>query len=231
MSDVPRARATVFDTSVSGLASIAGERLSSSYRASVASFRRGPGVFKVDWALSGAVPWTAEVARRAGTVHVGGAFEEIATSEDEVARGRHSSSPYCIVVQACVADATRAPEGRHTLWAYCHVPNGSDVDMTERIERQIERFAPGFRDLILARSSTSTAEAERHNANYLGGDISGGAGTLRQTIFRPALRWNEYRAAAGLYLCSASTPPGGGVHGMCGWGAARTVLGDLHARG
>ena len=142
------------------------------------------------------MPWTAEVARRAGTVHVGGTFEEIAASEDDVAHGRHSESPYCIVVQASVADATRAPAGQHTLWAYCHVPNGSSVDMTEQIERQIERFAPGFRDLVLARVSTSTAEGERHNANYLGGDISGGAGTLRQTIFRPALRWNEYRTGA-----------------------------------
>lgn len=232
MSDVPRARAILFDTSVPGLVAIAGERLSSRYKASVAHFRRGPGVFKVDWALSGPVPWTAEVARRAGTVHVGGTFEEIAASEDDVAQGRHSESPYCIVVQASVADATRAPSGQHTLWAYCHVPNGSSVDMTERIERQVERFAPGFRDLVLARASTSTAEGERHNANYLGGDISGGAGTLRQTIFRPALRWNEYRTgAAGLYLCSASSPPGGGVHGMCGWGAARTALDDLHSHG
>jgi phytoene dehydrogenase-like protein len=232
MSDVPSARATVFDTSVPALVSIAGERLSSRYKASVAHFRRGPGVFKVDWALSGPVPWAAEVARRAGTVHVGGTFEEIAASEDDVARGRHSESPYCIVVQASVADVTRAPVGQHTLWAYCHVPNGSGDDMTERIERQIERFAPGFRDLVLARVSTSTAEGERHNANYLGGDISGGAGTLRQTIFRPAVRWNEYRVgAAGLYLCSASTPPGGGVHGMCGRGAARTVLDDFHIGG
>ncbi|MGA2124071.1 MAG: NAD(P)/FAD-dependent oxidoreductase [Acidimicrobiales bacterium] len=231
MSDVPSARATVFDTSVPGFVAIAGDRLSSRYKASVANFTPGPGVFKVDWALSGPVPWTAEVARRAGTVHVGGSFEEIAASEEDVARGRHSKSPYCLVVQASVADATRAPAGQHTLWAYCHVPNGSDVDMTERIENQIERFAPGFRDLILAKVSTSTADGERHNANYLGGDISGGAGTLRQTIFRPAVRWNEYRAGAGLYLCSASTPPGGGVHGMCGWGAARAVLRDLHGRG
>jgi phytoene dehydrogenase-like protein len=231
MSDVPSARATVFDTSVPGLLAIAGERLSSRYQASVSRFERGPGVFKVDWALSGPVPWTAEVARRAGTVHVGGTFEEIAASEDDVVHGRHSESPYCIVVQASVADATRAPVGQHTLWAYCHVPNGSSVDMTERIERQIERFAPGFHDLVLSRVSTSTAEGESHNANYLGGDISGGAGTLRQTIFRPALRWNEYRTGTtGLYLCSASTPPGGGVHAMCGWGAARTVLGDLHVR-
>lgn len=228
LSDVPRARATLFDTSASGLVEVAGERLSSKYKSSVARFKRGPGVFKVDWALSGPVPWAAEPCHRAGTIHVGGTFEEIASSEDDVARGRHSEKPYCIVVQASVADATRAPHGQHTLWAYCHVPNGSDVDMTERIESQIERFAPGFGDLILARVSTSSADGERHNPNYLGGDITGGAGTLRQTIFRPATRWNEYRTGTpGLYLCSSSTPPGGGVHGMCGWGAARTVLGDL----
>jgi phytoene dehydrogenase-like protein len=232
MGDMPSARATMFDTSAPGLLAIAGDRLPSRYKRSVRHFERGPGVFKVDWALSGPVPWTAEVARRAGTVHVGGTFEEVAASEDDVAKGRHSETPYCIVVQASIADATRAPSGQHTLWAYCHVPNGSNVDMTERIERQIERFAPGFHDLVLARVSTSTTESERHNANYLGGDISGGAGTLRQTLFRPALRWNEYRTgAAGLYLCSASSPPGGGVHGMCGWGAARTVLDDLHIRG
>jgi phytoene dehydrogenase-like protein len=232
LSDIPATRATLFDTSAQGMVDIAGDRLSSRYKSSVARFERGPGVFKVDWALSGPVPWSAEACRSAGTVHVGGTFDEVAASEDDVARGRHNERPYCIVVQASVADATRAPGGQHTLWAYCHVPNGSDVDMTERIEAQIERFAPGFRDLILARVSTSTAEGEDHNPNYLGGDITGGAGTLRQTVLRPALRWNEYRTGTpGLYLCSASTPPGGGVHGMCGYGAARTVLTDLKVRG
>jgi phytoene dehydrogenase-like protein len=231
LSDIPSARATLFDTSAQGMVDIAGERLSSRYRSSIARFERGPGVFKVDWALSGPVPWSAADCQSAGTVHVGGTFDEVAASELDVARGRHSERPYCIVVQASVADATRAPSGQHTLWAYCHVPNGSDVDMTERIEAQIERFAPGFRDLILARVSTSTKEGEKHNPNYLGGDITGGAGTLRQTVLRPAMRWNEYRTGtAGLYLCSASTPPGGGVHGMCGYGAARTVLSDLKVR-
>jgi phytoene dehydrogenase-like protein len=176
------------------------------------------------------VPWSAEPCRRAATVHVGGSFDEVASSEKDVALGRHSEKPFCIVVQASVVDDTRAPSGQHTLWGYCHVPNGSDVDMTELIEHQIERFAPGFRDLILARVSTSTADGERHNPNYLGGDITGGAGTLRQTLFRPTARWNSYRTGTpGLYLCSASTPPGGGVHGMCGYGAARTVLADLKA--
>jgi phytoene dehydrogenase-like protein len=177
------------------------------------------------------VPWRAGACRRAGTLHLGGTFEEVAESEADVAHGRHAERPYCIVVQASVADPTRAPLGQHTLWAYCHVPNGSDVDMSSRIEEQIERFAPGFRDLVLARSTTSSVDAERHNPNYLGGDITGGAGTLRQTLFRPTVRWNPYRTGTpGLYLCSASTPPGGGVHGMCGWGAARTVLKDLQGR-
>jgi phytoene dehydrogenase-like protein len=228
LGDLPRSRVTLFDTSAWGLVDIAGERLSARYKSGVTRFRRGPGVFKVDWALSGLVPWTAEACRRAATVHVGGTFAEVAASESDVAQGRHSDAPFCIVVQASVADETRAPKGQQTLWAYCHVPNGSDVDMTERIEAQIERFAPGFRDLILARVTTSPTEGERHNPNYLGGDITGGAGTLRQTLLRPTLRWNNYRTGTpGLYLCSASTPPGGGVHGMCGYGAARTVLADL----
>ncbi len=231
LGDLPRSRATLFDTSAHGLVDIAGERLSARYKSGVARFQRGPGVFKVDWALSGPVPWTAEACRRAGTVHVGGAFDEVAASEKDVAQGRHSDTPFCIVVQASVVDDTRAPKGQQTLWAYCHVPNGSDVDMTERIESQIERFAPGFRDLILQRVVTSTADGERHNPNYLGGDITGGAGTLRQTLFRPTARWNSYRTGTpGLYLCSASTPPGGGVHGMCGYGAARTVVADLRGR-
>ena len=228
LSDLPAARATLFDTSAWGLVDIAGERLSARYKAGVARFQRGPGVFKVDWALAGPVPWSAEVCRRSATVHVGGTFDEVASSEEDVSLGRHAERPFCIVVQASVADDTRAPDGQHTLWGYCHVPNGSNVDMTERIENQIERFAPGFRDLILARVSTPTADAERHNPNYVGGDITGGAGTLRQTIFRPTVRWNPYRTGTpGLYLCSASTPPGGGVHGMCGFEAARTVLSDL----
>jgi len=231
LSDLPSARATLFDTSAWGMVDIAGERLSARYKAGVAKFQRGPGVFKVDWALSGPVPWSVESCRRAATVHVGGTFDDVASSEKDVSLGRHSEKPFCIVVQASVVDNTRAPNGQHTLWAYCHVPNGSNVDMTERIESQIERFAPGFRDLILARVTTSTADGERHNPNYLGGDIAGGAGTLRQTLFRPTARWNSYRTGTpGLYLCSASTPPGGGVHGMCGYGAARTVLSDLKVR-
>ncbi|MFI5034981.1 MAG: phytoene desaturase family protein [Acidimicrobiales bacterium] len=232
LGDLPGARAILFDTSPAMLVDVAGERLGARYRAGVARFRRGPGVFKVDWALAGAVPWSAPACRRAATVHLGGAFEEVASAEADVARGRHAERPYCIVVQASVVDATRAPAGQHTLWAYCHVPNGSDVDMTAAIEDQIERFAPGFRDLILARATSSAVQTEAHNANYLGGDIAGGAGTLRQTVFRPTVRWNPYRTGTpGIYLCSASTPPGAGVHGMCGVGAARAALADLRRRG
>jgi phytoene dehydrogenase-like protein len=228
LAELPAARAILFDTSLETLLAVAGRELPARYRSAAARFRHGPGVCKVDWALSGPVPWTAAVCRRAGTLHLGGSFEEVAQSEGDVAAGRHAVRPYCLVVQPGVADPTRAPAGQETLWAYCHVPTGSTVDMTERIEAQVERFAPGFRDLVLARSTMTAMDAEVHNPNCVGGDISGGAGTLRQTIFRPTMRWNPYRTGApGIYLCSASTPPGGGVHGMCGVGAARAALADL----
>ena len=168
---------------------------------------------------------SAEACRRPPTVHVGGTFEEVARSESEVAAGRHSDQPFCIVVQPSVVDPSRAPAGHHTLWAYCHVPNGSTVDMTARIEAQIERFAPGFRDLVLARTTTSSAELEAHNPNYVGGDIAAGAMSVRQTVFRPTVALRSYRTPVqGLYFCSACTPPGGGVHGMCGERAARAAL-------
>ncbi len=185
---------------------------------------------KVDWALSGPVPWEAEACRRAGTVHVCGPLEDVERSEAEVTAGRHAEKPFCLVAQPGVVDPSRAPEGQHTLWGYCHVPSGSTTDMTEAIEAQIERFAPGFGRLILARSTMTAVEMEAYNPNYIGGDINGGASDLRQTVLRPTARWNPYRTALkGVYLCSASTPPGGGVHGMCGLGAARTVLADLGA--
>jgi phytoene dehydrogenase-like protein len=228
LSDLPEARATLFDTSTETMVAVAGERLSARYRRAVGRFQHAPGVCKVDWALSGPVPWSAPECRRAVTVHVGGTFEEVARAEADVLAGRHPERPFCIVVQPSVVDPTRAPKGASTLWAYCHVPNGSTIDMTSRIEDQIERFAPGFKDLVLARSTSTAMDGERHNPNYVGGDINGGAGTLRQTVFRPTMRWNGYRTGAkGLYLCSASTPPGGGVHGMCGVGAAKAVLADL----
>ena len=231
LADLPEADAVLLDVSPRHLANLAEDRLSATYRAALGRFRYGPGVCKVDWALSGPVPWEAPACRQAGTVHVGGTLEEVAASEAEVAAGRHPERPFCLVAQAGVVDPSRAPDGKHTLWAYCHVPSGSSVDMTERIEAQIERFAPGFRDLVLARATKTAAETERANPNYVGGDITGGMATLRQTVFRPTVRWDNYRTSSpGLYLCSASTPPGGGVHGMCGYGAARAALADMSRR-
>jgi phytoene dehydrogenase-like protein len=207
---------------------MAGDALPGRAARALGRYRYGPGVCKVDWALSGPVPWRASECADAGTLHLGGTFEEIAQSEADVAAGRHPERPYCLVAQPCVVDPSRAPAGHHALWAYCHVPNGSDVDMTDRIEDQIERFAPGFRDLVLARSTTTAVQEEEHNPSYVGGDINAGAATLRQMVFRPTVRWNPYRTALrGVYLCSAATPPGGGVHGMCGLGAAHAVLRDL----
>jgi phytoene dehydrogenase-like protein len=228
LHDLPPARATVLDVTPRQLIDLAGARLPGRYRRGLERFRYGPGICKVDWALDGPVPWQADVCREAVTLHVGGTFAEVAQSEAEVAAGRHPDRPFCLVTQPSVLDPTRAPAGKHTLWAYCHVPNGSNVDMRERIEAQIERFAPGFRDLILGQVTTSAVETEAHNPSYVGGDIGAGAATLRQTVFRPTVRWNPYRTGLeGVYLCSASTPPGGGVHGMCGTGAARTALHDL----
>jgi len=230
LDELPSARAVLLDVTPRQLIGLAAGRIAGRHRRALDRFRYGPGVCKVDWALRGPVPWQAAACREAGTVHVGGAFDEVARSESEVAAGRHPERPFCLVAQPGVVDPTRAPAGQHTLWGYCHVPSGSDVDMSERIEAQIERFAPGFRDLILARSVRTAAQMERYNPNDVGGDIGGGAGTLRQTFFRPTPRWNPYRTALpGVYLCSSSTPPGGGVHGMCGDWAARTVLADLRA--
>lgn len=228
VADLPGAKAVLLDISPRHLTELAEARLSSSYKAALRRFRYGPGVCKVDWALSGPVPWEAPACRQAGTIHVGGTLEEVAASEAEVAAGRHPERPFCLVAQPGVVDPSRAPDGQHTLWAYCHVPSGSSVDMTERIEAQIERFAPGFRDLVLAKVAKTAAETERTNPNYVGGDITGGMATLRQTVFRPTVRWDNYRTSSpGLYLCSASTPPGGGVHGMCGYWAARSALADI----
>jgi phytoene dehydrogenase-like protein len=228
LADLPPARAVLLDVTPRQFLEIAGDRIPARYRQAMQRFSYGPGVCKVDWALDGPVPWAAAACREAGTVHLGGTLAEVARSEADVAAGRHPDRPYCLVAQAGVVDPTRAPAGKHTLWAYCHVPSGSTVDMAGRIEAQIERFAPGFRDLILARAVRTAAEMEQHNPNYVGGDINSGAGTLRQTVFRPASRWNPYRTALpGVYLCSASTPPGGGVHGMCGSGAALAALADL----
>ena len=228
LADLPPARATLLDVSPRAFLTMAGEQLPSRYRDALARFRYGPGICKVDFALSGPVPWQNEAARRAGTLHLGGGFEEIAAAEAAVARGQHPESPYVLVVQAGVADPTRAPEGQHALWAYCHVPSGSTVDMTARIEAQIERFAPGFTDLVLARRTRTAAQEEEMNPNYVGGDIACGMSTMRQVLARPVARWNPYRTPLrGVYLCSSATPPGPAVHGRCGELAALTALRDV----
>ncbi len=228
LADLPPARAVMLDVTPRQLLEMAGDRLPGSYRRAMSRFRYGPGVCKVDWALDGPVPWKNDACRRTVTIHAGGTIAEVARSEAAVAAGQHPEQPFCLVTQPGVVDQTRAPAGKQTLWAYCHVPSGSDVDMAGRIEAQIERFAPGFRDLILARSVLTAADMERYNPSYVGGDIAGGASTLRQTIGRPALRWDPYRVPLpGTYLCSGSTPPGGGVHGMCGMWAAKAALRDL----
>jgi phytoene dehydrogenase-like protein len=223
-SDLPAARVALFDTTPQGLAAIAGDRLPSTTRRRYERFRFGPGVFKLDWALDGPIPWTAPGLARAATIHLGGTLEEVAASEREVAAGRHAARPFTLLVQYAPWDQSRAPAGRTTAWAYCHVPNGSAIDMTEAIEAQVERFAPGFRDRILARSSHTAPEMEAHDANYVGGDINAGVSDIRQLLFRPILALDPYRAGPGLYLASSSAPPGGGVHGMAGYLAARSAL-------
>jgi phytoene dehydrogenase-like protein len=225
VDDLPKSKVTMLDLTPRQVVRVAGHRLPGRYVRALRRYRYGPGVFKVDWALDGVVPWKAEGCARAATVHVGGSLEEIAASEHEVWLGKAPERPFVLVAQQSLFDDARAPAGKHTLWAYCHVPNGSREDMTERIEAQIERFAPGFRDLVLERSVRGPAEIERHNENYVGGDINGGVQDLRQLYTRPAIRLNPYSTpVTGLYICSSSTPPGGGVHGMCGYHAARAAL-------
>jgi phytoene dehydrogenase-like protein len=224
LAALPPARAVFFDVTPRQLVAMAGDRLSPGMRRHAERFRFGPGVFKIDWALDGPVPWTAEGPRRAATVHLGGTLDEIAAGEADVAAGRHPDRPYVLFVQYAPWDTSRAPAGKTTAWAYCHVPAGSDVDMTARIEAQVERFAPGFRDLVLARAVHGPAAMEAHNPNVVGGDINGGVQDIRQLIFRPWPAIDPYRVGEGLYLCSSSTPPGGGVHGMSGYWAARSAL-------
>jgi phytoene dehydrogenase-like protein len=225
---LPAARVVLFDLSPIQVDRICGSRLPDSYRKHLKRFRHGPGVFKLDWALSGPIPWQADACRRAATVHLGGTLEEIAESERLVGKGEHPEKPYVLLAQQSICDPSRAPAGTQTGWAYCHVPNGSTADMTERIEAQVERFAPGFRSLILARSVLTPADMERRNANCIGGDIGGGALDWRQLFTRPAIRLVPYTTPArNIYLCSASTPPGPGVHGMCGYFAAKSALRNL----
>jgi phytoene dehydrogenase-like protein len=208
------------------LVDLAGESLSAPYRNRLQRYRYGMGAFKMDWALSGPVPWKAAACNRAATVHVGGTLAEIASSERAAWSGKHVEKPFVLLAQPSLFDTERAPDGKHTLWGYCHVPHGSSFDMTDRMERQIERFAPGFRDLVIERSVMPPRELEKHNANLVGGDINGGAPILSQLFLRPTAKL--YRTSRkGLYLCSASTPPGGGVHGMCGYFGARQALRDM----
>ena len=228
LSDLPPSRAVLFDLTPRQLLAIAGEALPVGYRKKLVDYRYGPGVFKVDWALSEPVPWTAEACRRAGTLHLGGTLDEIAAAEREVWDGRPAERPYVLVAQPTLLDPSRAPAGKHVAWAYCHVPNGSEEDRTEAIEAQMERFAPGFRDTVLARHTMSAPEMEAYNPNYVGGDINGGVQDLGQLFTRPVARVVPYSTPnERLWLCSSSTPPGGGVHGMCGYHAARAVLAKL----
>ena len=225
VEELPRAKAYLFDVAPRALARLCRSRFPLRYTAALERFQHGPGVCKVDWALSEPIPWANPECRRSATVHLGGAFHQIAESERQVARGRHPAAPYVILCQPSLFDATRAPAGRHTAWAYCHVPNQSTMDMRERIEAQIELLAPGFRDCILEAHSMTALEMERYNPNYVGGDIAGGRQTLWQQFARPVARFNPYTTPArDIFLCSASTPPGGGVHGMCGFYAARAAM-------
>ncbi|TCK26669.1 phytoene desaturase family protein [Pseudonocardia endophytica] len=229
---VPDAPVTLLDVTPRQFLAIAGDHLPSRFAKAMRDHRYGPGVFKIDYALSGPVPWTNPDARRAGTLHLGGTLGELARSEADVEAGRHPDAPYVLAVQGSVMDPTRAPAGHHTLWAYCHVPNGSNRDMTAGIERQVERFAPGFRDLVLHRSTRTAAGYHQYDENYVGGDINGGMATLLGTVLGPAPQWSRYATPLpGVYLCSSSTPPGGGVHGMSGHLAAREALRSVHARG
>jgi phytoene dehydrogenase-like protein len=225
IAELPKARAYVFDVTPKQLVQIAKSDLPAQYVRKLEAFRYGPGVYKMDWALREPIPWARAECRRAATVHLAGTLDEVNASEVAVHSGRLSDSPFVLLVQASSFDSTRAPAGQHTAWAYCHVPSGSTTDASHLIEGQIERHAPGFRDIVLARSTRDAPAMQAYDANYVGGDINGGVSDLRQLFFRPSLRLDPYSTpAAHIFICSSSTPPGGGVHGMCGYWAARSVL-------
>ena len=227
LRDIPPAKAILFDITPKQLLHIAGSRFSTLYRKQLERYRYGMGVFKIDWALDGPIPFTAPECQRAGTIHLGGTLEEITAAEQATSSGKHPERPFVLLAQQSLFDASRAPAGKHTAWAYCHVPNGSTVDCTDAIEKQVERFAPGFRDLILARHTMNTRQMEAYNSNYIGGDINGGIIDIRQLFTRPVISLSPYKTSdPDLFICSSSTPPGGGVHGMCGYHAARTALHD-----
>src|SRR5690606_27532336 len=232
LDQLPSSRVVLFDVTPRQLLEIAGHKFTSIYKWQLKGYRYGPGVFKIDWALAGPIPFRSPACEQAGTVHIGGTFNEIAAAEHAAWAGHHAERPFVLLAQPSRFDDTRAPAGKHTAWAYCHVPHGSTVDMTIAVEAQVERFAPGFRDLIIARHTMNTADLEAYNANYIGGDINGGAFRVDQIFTRPALRRSPYRTSSGnLYICSSSTPPGGGVHGMCGYHAAMRALRDFFVPG
>lgn len=228
LDQLPSSNAVLFDLTPRQLLQIAGHKFSAIYSWQLKRYRYGMGIFKIDWALDGQIPFTNDLCRQAGTIHLGNTFTEIASSEKSAWNGRIAEKPFVLMAQQSLFDSSRAPKGKHTAWAYCHVPGGSTTDMTEAIERQVERFAPGFGDRILAKHVMNSAQVEEYNPNYIDGDINGGAFDLGQLFTRPALRWSPYRTSAkGLYICSSSTPPGGGVHGMCGYHAAKCALKDI----
>ena len=228
LNQLPSANAVLFDVTPKQLLNIVGHRFSSIYKWQMERYRYGMGVYKIDWALDAPIPFTADECKKAGTLHLGNTLDEIALGEQQIWNGKHPEKPYVLLAQPSILDASRAPEGKHTAWAYCHVPNGSEKDMTTIIENQVERFAPGFKATILARHTMNCAQMEEYNPNYIGGDINGGVIDIGQLFTRPVLRASPYKTSArGLYICSSSTPPGGGVHGMCGYYAAKRALHDI----
>ncbi|MBB5394030.1 NAD(P)/FAD-dependent oxidoreductase [Mucilaginibacter sp. AK015] len=228
LDQLPSAHAVLFDITPKQLLQIAGHKFSALYKWQLERYRYGVGVYKVDWALSDPIPFSSETCRKAGTVHIGNTLNEIRDAEKQTWSGKHPDKPFVLLAQQSLFDDTRAPQGKHTAWAYCHVPGGSTKDMTAAIEKQVERYAPGFRDIILAKHTMDTVQMEEYNPNYIGGDINGGVIDIGQLFTRPALRYSPYQTSQkGLYICSASTPPGGGVHGMCGYYAAKKALKDI----
>ena len=228
LQQLPASKAVLFDVTPSQLLKIAGQSFSSIYQWQLKRYRYGMGVFKIDWALDDRIPFTNSDCSLAGTVHIGNTLEEIAATEKQSSQGQHPEKPFVLLAQQSLFDSSRAPAGKHTAWAYCHVPNGSQTDRTEAIEKQVERFAPGFRERIIGRHTMNSSQLEAYNPNYIGGDINGGVIDITQLFTRPALRYSPYRTSAkGIYICSSSTPPGGGVHGMCGYHAARRALKDV----
>lgn len=228
LAQLPSSHAVLLDVTPKQLLQIAGQSLSSFYQWQLKRYRYGMGVFKIDWALDEPIPFVADECKNAGTVHLGNSLEEIAAYETRTGQNMDSEKPFVLLAQPSLFDETRAPKGKHTAWAYCHVPNGSTVDMTDQIERQVERFAPGFRERIIGRHVMNTVQMEAYNPNYIGGDINGGIIDIRQLFARPALRFSPYKTSSkGIYICSSSTPPGGGVHGMCGYHAAKKALKDV----